>query len=138
MNHATRILFTLLCTGLLTPTLRAADPPPIKVAMYSGSAEYKSTESLTALKKLLEEKHNCKVTLNVVEEKGTTLTGIDDLDTADVAVFFTRRVSLAEDQLAKIKKFIAAGKGVIGVRTASHGFQTWLKFDPEILGGSYG
>jgi type 1 glutamine amidotransferase len=25
----------------------------------------------------------------------------------------------------------------VGVRTASHGFQTWLKFDPEVLGGSY-
>src|SRR5215218_2972439 len=132
MNHAARILFTLLCTGLLSPAVLAADAPPIKVAMYSGSAEYKSTESLTALKKLLEEKHNCQVTLSVVEEKGTTLNGIESLDAADVAVFFTRRVKLADDQLDRIKKFIAAGKGVVGIRTASHGFQTWLKFDPDV------
>jgi type 1 glutamine amidotransferase len=129
---------TLILAVLLAPLGRAAEPPPpIKVVMYSGSVEYKSAESLAKLKSLLEEKHNCKVTLHVVEEKGTTLTGIEDLDTADVAVFFTRRVSLADDQLARVKKFLAAGKGVVGVRTASHGFQTWLKFDPEILGGSY-
>jgi type 1 glutamine amidotransferase len=59
------------------------------------------------------------------------------LETADVAIFFTRRVNLSADQLAKVKAFIAAGKGVVGVRTASHGFQTWLEFDPQVLGGSY-
>ena len=26
---------------------------------------------------------------------------------------------------------------MVGIRTASHGFQTWLGFDPEVLGGSY-
>jgi type 1 glutamine amidotransferase len=140
MITTAKTLFTLLLGCALSFTTRAADAPtsPIKVAMFSGSSEYKSNESLAALKKVLEEKHNCVCTLNVVEEKGTTLTGIEQLDTADVAIFFTRRVKLADDQLAKVKKFIAAGKGVVGVRTASHGFQTWLAFDPEVLGGSYG
>jgi type 1 glutamine amidotransferase len=123
---------------LLSPMmLPAADAPPLRVVMFSGSSEYNSNESLAGFKKLLEEKYHCRCALNVVEEKGTKLPGIEELETADVAIFFTRRVSLSADQLAKVKAFIAAGKGVVGVRTASHGFQTWLEFDPQVLGGSY-
>jgi type 1 glutamine amidotransferase len=114
-----------------------ADAPPLRVVMFSGSSEYNSNDSLAGFKKLLEEKYHCQCTLNVVEEKGTKLPGIEGLETADVAIFFTRRVSLSDDQLAKIKAFLKAGKGVVGVRTASHGFQTWLEFDPQVLGGSY-
>jgi type 1 glutamine amidotransferase len=123
--------------ALSLSSLAIAADAPVKVVMFSGSSEYKSNDTLGALKKLLEEKHNCQCVLNVVEEKGTQLTGIEGLETADVAIFFTRRVSLAPDQLEKVKKFITAGKGVVGIRTASHGFQTWLEFDHEILGGSY-
>lgn len=124
----------LLLSQMVLP---AADAPPLRVVMFSGSKEYNSNESLDEFKKLLEEKHHCQCVVNVVEEKGTKLNGIEGLETADVALFFTRRVNLSEDQLAKVKAFIAAGKGVVGVRTASHGFQTWLEFDPQVLGGSY-
>jgi type 1 glutamine amidotransferase len=123
----------LLCPIILP----AADAPPLRVVMFSGSSEYNSNESLNGFKKLLEEKHHCQCVVNVVEEKGTKLNGIEGLETADVAIFFTRRVGLSDDQLARVRRFIASGKGVVGIRTASHGFQTWLEFDPEILGGSY-
>jgi type 1 glutamine amidotransferase len=115
----------------------ADQSPPLKVVMFSGSSEYKSNDSLNAFKKILEKDHHCQCTVNIVEEKGTTLTGIEGLETADVAVFFTRRVSLSDDQIEKVKNFIASGTGVVGIRTASHGFQTWLGFDPQVLGGSY-
>jgi type 1 glutamine amidotransferase len=128
----------LFLWALFLPALVvAAADAPLKVVMFSGSSEYNSKESLESLKKILEDKYNCRCTLNVVEEKGTKLTGVEGLADADVAVFFTRRVSLAEDQLKKVRDFIAAGKGVVGIRTASHGFQTWLEFDPQVLGGSY-
>ena len=133
--------FAKLLSGLflvLTLGAAAAEPRPLNVVMFSGSSEYNSKESLESFRKLLEEKHGCKCTVHVVPEKGDKLPGIEGLETADVAVFFTRRVSLNDEQLAKVKKFVASGKGVVGVRTASHGFQTWLEFDPEVLGGSYG
>ena len=138
MKHLTRCLVALLLLAPLTFTAAAADDAPLKVALFSGSTEYKSNDSLAKLKELLESKYRCAVTLNLVDDKGTQLTGAESLETADVAVFFTRRVKLADDQLDKVRKFVAGGKGVVGVRTASHGFQTWLAFDPEILGGSYG
>lgn len=133
----------LLCSLLLASTIgfsaaAGADDHPLNVVMFSGSSEYKSDETLAAFKKLLEEKHGCTCTLNVVPEKGDKLPGIEGLESADVAIFFTRRVKLSDDQVAKVKKYVASGKGVVGVRTASHGFQTWLEFDPQVLGGSYG
>src|SRR5436190_658965 len=128
---------TLLLAIFLPAVVVAAADAPLKVVMFSGSSEYNSKDSLESLKKILEEKYNCRCTLNIVEEKGTKLTGVEGLADADAAIFFTRRVSLAEDQLKKVREFIAAGKGVVGIRTASHGFQTWLEFDPQVLGGSY-
>lgn len=129
---------TLFCLVLVVASVAAAGAEkPLRVVMYSGSAEYKSKESLDAFAKLLTEKHNCQCTVYEVEEKGTKLNGIEGLETADVVVFFTRRVSLSEDQLAKVRKFVASGKGIVGVRTASHGFQTWLEFDAQVIGGSY-
>lgn len=131
-----RFLVAVLA-GLFAVEAAAAERP-LKVVMYSGSVEYASKESLESFAKLLKEKHGHDCTVHVVEEKGDKLNGIEGLESADVAVFFTRRVKLAEDQLAKVKKFIASGKGVVGIRTASHGFQTWLEFDGEVVGGSYG
>jgi type 1 glutamine amidotransferase len=130
--------FVLCLIPALAPAAEAPPAKPLNVALFSGSAEYKSDDSLAALKTLLESKLHCTCTLNIVNDKGTQLTGAKSLETADVAVFFTRRVKLADDQLDLVRKFVASGKGVVGIRTASHGFQTWLAFDKEILGGSYG
>ncbi|HSI36398.1 MAG TPA: ThuA domain-containing protein [Tepidisphaeraceae bacterium] len=138
MHIAIRLLLVLVAALGVTSARAAEGKKPLKVAMYSGSKEYDSAGSLAKLKKVLEEQLGATCTLNIVEEKGTSLAGVDDLETADVAVFFTRRVSLAPDQLAKVKKFVESGKGVVGIRTASHGFQTWLEFDAKVLGGSYG
>src|SRR5438552_1715284 len=105
-------LLAIVLTFLLLSTACAPREQPLKVVMFSGSSEYNSNDSLKDFKKLLEEERNCRCTLNVVEEKGTALTGIEGLETADVAVFFTRRVSLSPDQIEKVKKFIASGKGI--------------------------
>jgi len=129
-------IFALLAFGA-TAAENPPQPKALRIAIYSGSKEYDSTASLEKLKKILEADLHATCTIHAVEEKGTKLEGIEDLDTADVAIFFTRRVSLAEEPLARVKKFVASGKSIIGIRTASHGFQTWLEFDQTILGGSY-
>jgi type 1 glutamine amidotransferase len=36
-----------------------------------------------------------------------------------------------------VKKYVASKKPVVGIRTASHGFQNWLAMDKEVLGGDY-
>jgi len=75
------------------------------------------------------------------------LPGLAALKTADLMFLSVRRRALPVEQLALIRAYIAAGKPVVGVRTASHAFHTrgehpaghdeWQAFDPEVLGGNY-
>ena len=109
---------------------------PLNVSLYSGATEYQSDESLGQLKDYLESHFNVHCTLNRVQ-KIDDLPGIDQLETCDVAVIFVRRLELPPEQVAKVRKYLDAGKPVIGIRTASHAFQTWLAFDHEVLGGDY-
>jgi len=114
------------------------DPPrmPLKVSMYSGATEYHSDQSLAAFRAYLDKNYKVRCTLNDVTD-WHALPGVGQLETCDVIVVFTRRVELPPDQVAMVKKYMESGKGVVGIRTASHAFQTWLAFDHEVLGGDY-
>ena len=76
------------------------------------------------------------------------LIGIEALADADIALISVRRRTLAEHQLDFVRKFVAAGKPVVGIRTASHAFSlrekpapdghaSWDSFDADVWGGSY-
>lgn len=110
--------------------------PPLRVSMYSGAAEYHSDETLAAFKQHLEQRYNVQCTLNKVTDIHS-MPGLDQLETCDVALIFTRRVECPPQQVAHIRKYMESGKGVVGIRTASHAVQTWLDFDKEVLGGDY-
>ncbi|MDR2114749.1 MAG: ThuA domain-containing protein [Planctomycetaceae bacterium] len=73
---------------------------------------------------------------------------IEVLDKADVLVVYVRRLALPKEQLAKVKKFVNSGRGVVGLRTACHAFKSnakvlpkdcenWAEFDHDVLGGNY-
>ncbi|HYH68121.1 MAG TPA: PVC-type heme-binding CxxCH protein [Urbifossiella sp.] len=110
----------------------------LRVVLVSGSLEYKSDESLAAFAKHLEATYPVAcVTVKAKAEKDTTLPGLEALDKADVAVFFTRRLKLEGADLERVQKYVASGKPVVGVRTASHGFQNWLQMDADVFGGDY-
>jgi putative membrane-bound dehydrogenase-like protein len=108
----------------------------LKVCLVSGSVEYKSDESLAAFQKYLEDHYNIQCT-RAFRKTDNDLPGLENLETCDVALFFTRRLTIAGDHLERIKKYCQAGKPIVAVRTASHGFQNWLAFDKEVLGGNY-
>lgn len=71
------------------------------------------------------------------------------LDQADVLVVSARRRVLPTAQVAALRRFVAEGKAVVGIRTAGHAFagraavavptghDVWKGFDPEVLGGRY-
>jgi type 1 glutamine amidotransferase/nicotinamidase-related amidase len=74
--------------------------------------------------------------------------GLEVLDEADLAVVSVRRRTPRAEQLAAIRRFVEAGKPLVGIRTACHAFcirnQTpaqglaqWPEFDPQVLGGNY-
>jgi len=110
----------------------------LKVALVSGSFEYKSDDSLALLQKHLEANYPVEcVRIFAKAEKDTTFAGIENLEKCDVAIFFTRRLQIEGEALAAVRKFVESKKPIVGIRTASHGFQKWLEMDKVILGGDY-
>ncbi|HUG69543.1 MAG TPA: ThuA domain-containing protein [Pirellulaceae bacterium] len=74
--------------------------------------------------------------------------GLEVLDIADIALISVRRRTLQPERLKIVKEFVAAGKPVIGIRTASHAFSLrnapapegladWPEFDAQVFGGHY-
>lgn len=117
---------------------RGSEAKKLKVALVSGSFEYKSDDSLTGLQKHLEANYPVEcVRIFAKAEKDTTFAGIENLEKCDVAIFFTRRLQIEGESLDAVKKYVKSGKPIVGIRTASHGFQKWLEVDKEILGGDY-
>jgi type 1 glutamine amidotransferase len=119
------------------------------VAFVVAEDEYKTEESLPrfAARNLGKEFRTTFVFGSETERND--IPGLDALSGADALVVSVRRRVLPKSQLDLIRKFVAAGKPVIGIRTASHAFalrpdmpvpagmDIWQTFDPEILGGQY-
>lgn len=119
--------------------LRSKDqtaPPPLKVCLVSGSLEYKSDESLAAFQGYLEKNFNVQCT-RAFRKADDDLPGLEALETCDVMLLYTRRLTIEGPQLERVKKYCRSGKPIVAVRTASHAFQKWLELDKEILGGDY-
>jgi nicotinamidase-related amidase/type 1 glutamine amidotransferase len=74
---------------------------------------------------------------------------IGTLDAADLLLVSVRRRFPPREQLDSVRAFVAAGKPVVGIRTASHAFAeregylappghgVWQDFDGQVLGGNY-
>ena len=76
------------------------------------------------------------------------LPGIDVVNDADVLLVSVRRRPIPAAQLEIVKKYVVAGKPVVGIRTASHAFHLrgvplpaglaeWPEIDREMIGGNY-
>jgi type 1 glutamine amidotransferase len=138
-NDEVRDLFAYLCGD----DPKSAPPPPkvsqgkkLRVALISGSLEYKSDETLPVLQKYLESTGAIEC-VRMFRKSDTDISGLDGLASCDVAVFYTRRLKPESAQLELVKKYINSGKPVVGLRTASHGFQNWLEMDRLVFGGDY-
>jgi len=109
---------------------------PLRVCLVSGSVEYNSDDTLPILQKHLETKHRMQCS-RAFRKTDKDLPGLENLDSCDVMVLFTRRLTIDGEQLERVKKFALSGKPIVGIRTASHAFQKWLDLDKLILGGNY-
>ncbi len=118
------------------------------LVMLIAEDEYKTEETLPpfALKHLGKEFRVTSV-FEKADDKNN-LPGLEILEEADAVLVSMRRRVLPEKQMAAIKKFVAAGKPIIGIRTASHAFTLregrppagladWPEFDAQVLGGNY-
>ncbi len=107
---------------------------------------YHQDQLLTSFADTLQRDHNMAVTF-VYGEPQKGFEGMEALRTADVAILFARRQPLTELQQKEVESYLASGKPLVAMRTASHAFslrgdapaglKNWNEFDKTILGGSY-
>jgi type 1 glutamine amidotransferase len=74
--------------------------------------------------------------------------GLEVLDDADGLLVSVRRKPMRGTDLDRVRAFVASGRPVLGIRTASHAFclregapgpelQEWPEFDAQVFGGNY-
>lgn len=74
---------------------------------------------------------------NVLQSDEDEIHGIEQIRDADLVILYVRRRHLPEVQIRAIRNYLSEGKPLIALRTSSHAFETWPRFDPEVLGGNY-
>ncbi|MGE3316876.1 MAG: hypothetical protein AB7O26_17305, partial [Planctomycetaceae bacterium] len=131
-----------------SPAAKIAELAQPHIVMLIAEPEYKTNISLPAYAK--SDLGEFRVSIIQGEKEKNDLPGIEKvISDADVILVSVRRRMLPTVQMQLIRKHVAAGKPVVGIRTASHafslrgkkdppaGFELWEEFDPEVLGGHY-
>lgn len=103
------------------------------VVLVSGDEEYRSEEALPQLAKILSQRHGFKCTVLFAQDPErpgivdpnylNNIPGLDQLQSADMMIIFTRFRALPDDQMKYIDDYLKSGKPVLGIRTSTHGFQ---------------
>jgi nicotinamidase-related amidase/type 1 glutamine amidotransferase len=127
---------------------RFADDRRPHVAIVISEPEYETERTLPlfAAENLVQQ-HRLTIVYGS-ETEPDALPGIEFIDNADCLLISVRRRTPPLDQLDAIRKFVMAGKPVIGIRTANHAFSlrtgeppanrgSWPEFDAQVFGGSY-
>ncbi len=128
------------------PAFRFSEDKRPHVAILVSDDHYGADKTLPPFGQTLREKYGCHVT--VMHGQGTSnIPATDELEKADCLIVFIRRLALPKEQLAAVRRYVAAGKPLVAMRTASHGFDVrgkskpnegeWPEFDANVLGGNY-
>jgi type 1 glutamine amidotransferase len=122
------------------------------VVFMIGEDEYHTWETLPEFSRTDLEPRGYRVTIVQADpaDKNNFPGLVDALRTADALVLSVRRRTPPRAQLDAVRAHLAAGKPVVGIRTACHAFAlrptdppvaatlaTWQDFDPAVLGGHY-
>ena len=121
-----------------------------KLVMLIAEHEYETAASLPefAAKHLAKDFRVVTITGSLAPGENA-FESVKEIADADVLLVSVRRRTPPKAQLEAIRKHIAAGKPVVGIRTASHAFSLvkgkkldagnaeWTEFDAEVIGGSY-
>jgi len=122
------------------------------VVFLSAESEYDASRTLASFAHELALKYGpaCEIlqgSTKAEDPERNYLGGLSALVDAEAAVVFVRRRALPGEQMKLLRGFVASGRGVVGIRTASHAFAlrgevpaglaVWPEFDGEVLGGNY-
>src|SRR5690606_37001782 len=101
------------------------------IVLVSGDEEYRSEEALPMLARILATHHGFKCTVlfainpesgEIDPEHQNNIPGLEQLQSADLMVLFTRFRELPDEQMQYIDAYTKAGKPVVAMRTATHAF----------------
>lgn len=121
---------------------------PLRVGYLWPSIEYDSEAGLRWMASYLDSSYGTRSFFfagkdeyqNSTVGNPTLIPNIAELDSLDVLVIYVRRMWLGEPHLQKLKDFLASGKGLVGLRTASHAIESWSSgrgIDSVVWGGAY-
>lgn len=142
------VLLALSCVA----SAFAAEPRDArkKVVMLIAEGEYETAKTLPEFAASFLQKEFRVVVVGGSTAPGqNAFDGIDEVASADVLLVSSRRRTPPTAQLEVIRRYVGAGKPVVGIRTASHalarvkgknlaaGEAEWPEFDAHVIGGSY-
>jgi len=117
------------------------------VLFLIGDEEYKTGETVFDWARQELEWRGVSATFVIDDPKlPPTFAGLEKLPQADALFLSLKRRSLSPEQMKLLTNFLASGKPVVGIRTASHAFGArkiedgrlaWDTFDREVFGGHY-
>ncbi len=147
-----RIIIPLLIVfiyGHVLPAVAEEHKLSASIVLMIAEEEYKTEETVPAFAESELKPLGISFTTVMAEPRDSAnFPGLEKaLPTADLLFVSVRRRAPTSKQMQLIKDFVAAGKPLIGIRTASHAFAVkknleaghaeWKDFDQAVLGGSY-
>lgn len=150
IEHIERYVGSTIVSTDLTgdPPFRFRPNGEPRAVFVIGDDEYRTAETLPEFAREELEPLGVRCRFVVADPKTPNdFPGAEALDSAELLVLSARRRAPSEKEMAAIRRFIEAGKPVVGIRTACHAFDlrgkvppghaVWRTFDPEVLGGHY-
>jgi len=123
------------------------------IVFLSAENEYNAAQTLPTFAHELQLSHGlrCEILQASTAKQGNEIhyiSGMEILKDADLVVVYARRRGFPTEQMKYLRDFLDRGGPLIGLRTASHAFDSrgnapkeghdeWPKFDLEVLGGNY-
>jgi len=120
-----------------------------KAVVAIAESEYGTHETLALFaQRVLQEQLGMQPVILHGSTKDHVIPGLAEaLEDAELLVLSIRRIALPEKDMAALKRYLDAGKPLVGIRTACHafdargkhpaGFVEWTDLDPQVFGGNY-
>lgn len=126
--------------GAVAAEEAAPSPKPPHVVFLVGEKENQSSQTIPKITEYLDLKRGMRCTL-LMSTSPTDLPGLNALVSADLVVMYLRGRELPEDQMEKIKKYLAKDRPLVALRSSTEAFydkkkpdQGWKDFASLYLG----
>jgi len=154
VEHIEKYVCPTVTSTILTgrPPFRFKNDNRPLVVFVSAESEYEAAHTLPGFAHELELHYGlcCEILQGSAERQSADrhdIAGMEILSDADLVVVFARRRAFPADQMRHLRDYLSRGGPLIGLRTASHAFDTrgsappghdeWRSFDADVLGGNY-